>query len=893
MNQDYFYDRCRDWVRTAAPEQQTLAWIGLGHAYATLRRLDAYNKPLLETADEWLVHFQQLRPSLPDQHLTWRVPADHWGSALLDKVLDLSADDLARCVGEAIPDLRGPALRLRVQAADGTLDDKWLVPLHISDTVRIALSFRLWEKRPLASNWPLRVGVLGHGLTNSDAFDYARWGHRFTRILTLGRVHDRCDLLIYPGSGDDLLEDLHTSPLPIRADMVLLRYEGSASVMRRVLDTLQCSGYACFHADDFRALIHRSTGLAHGLAHGFRFDQAWHYTYGANILPHLSDELADRSLAELEEAFRPSGSRRSNRGATLSGNPYHRAWRLARHAREFEHRRKSTDSISRSVERVLQQQSWIMLDGQAWPADRGFLLGRTARIEIRIGPEETLGQNLEEAFPDPDTRFDEPAMLHVWLTEPRQLDAPLHGTIELPPEGPSSVHTFEFIPRAEGDFEARILVLFRGRVLQTALLLGQVSRADVVPRPNRMATPRLGNVIRARMRIDDLRERAQFDLALVENHLPGGEPRLVALSGSAAWVVRGFNANDYHEQLNDILSHVGCTPGRYEQLNSPDSVALLRELAVQGADLREQLIQTSIARPRNNPGIMHLEYIQLVTARDGPTLPLEIVYDFDAPGKGARLCPDWENAEGVCPSSCGGGSKERICPRGFWGVSKVIERHQLSGEHGAGGDFYLQCEPDRAVQSIAIGDKLLLGTSKVLAGSEQQLVEALNAAGITSLHVQDWAAWVDRVTQDNPRLLLCLAHTGGADAYASLEISGQYLRTKEIGREHVCPHPGGQAPIVLLLGCDTVQAGQDFSPHVRRFMAKGAAIVVATSCIVDGDQAAHAATILVDTLCKTAAEKHGSLGECMRTFRRKALAQNIMLALGVMAFGDADWQLTH
>ncbi len=95
-----------------------------------------------------------------------------------------------------------------------------------------------------------------------------------------------------------------------------------------------------------------------------------------------------------------------------------------------------------------------------------------------------------------------------------------------------------------------------------------------------------------------------------------------------------------------------------------------------------------------------------MSTRTDATVPFEFIYDHQVPDDDARVCPNWREAfrQGRCLESCGGGSEKAVCPLGFWGLRKVIERHQVSPELAADGkELFLQSEPGRESADLPLG----------------------------------------------------------------------------------------------------------------------------------------------------------------------------------------------
>ena len=98
-------------------------------------------------------------------------------------------------------------------------------------------------------------------------------------------------------------------------------------------------------------------------------------------------------------------------------------------------------------------------------------------------------------------------------------------------------------------------------------------------------------------------------------------------------------------------------------------------------------------------------------------------------------------------------------------------------------------------------------------------------------------------------------------------------------------------PLVALLGCDTGTTAEDFCYLVRTLQGRGAAVVIGTIATVYGQHAAAVARLLADRLYGSGRNGSECLGEIMRDVKREGLRQDLLMALCLVAFGDADWLL--
>ena len=779
---------------------------------------------------------------------------------------------------------------------------------------------------------------------------------RLTRQFALGRDHAKCDLLVFWGTAQELAEHIHASKGRIKANLLMLidAETPKPETGTALCELVRASGimvldHGASSGDVDLALDRFIVEFSHGLSCDVALRLGVEEQVGVAVI-RLSEELARATLhgvagtlkqefdALPDDAFmrrndavervlrrQPTASdapasagappelsgdkpidmfRKRGVNLDLGGLVFHRdsegATVLADVAESVNGATMPAPLIARRAERFLQQQSFVLPGGDSSPAVpravaiHGFLAGKPAEVGLRIGPQEESWQGLPDAFDGSDLFRDrDAASLTVWLTEPDQLAAPVSAKLELPRDGASAPCTLRFTPRRIGRFEGRVTVLHHGRVLQTALLT-----ADVIEEKDLSSTagpPRLERITPVRHNLGEVRDRRYFDLAIVENHTLAGAPRTVALSPDRAWIADASALIVHLGKISKLLTKVAQSAADYvDGIEGEAGKQVLIDLARSGSSLHALLMGEQLNRPENNAFMAGKEYIQIVSMRS-ETLPLEFAYDFPTPRKGAALCEHWRDAVGAgkCDASCGGGTVERVCPMGFWGLSKVIERHQLSYEHRVGGkQYFLQSEPTRQSDAIMVGGPVVFsGSSRIKADALDKVRAALVAApGVEAVLVQTWEQWATEVAARNPGLILSMPHTDGSDLDVSLEISAQTIESIDLTDNHVCPRPAGRPPIVVLLGCDVAAHSEVFSQHVAVFNHKGAAVVLATVATVASSHAAEVAALLATELLKER-DHPFRLGEAIRAVKRQSLLNNLIMPLCVVAYGDADWRI--
>ena len=555
-----------------------------------------------------------------------------------------------------------------------------------------------------------------------------------------------------------------------------------------------------------------------------------------------------------------------------------------------------------AVPRHVQQKSFRKQAGEFVEERSRYVVGQPVMVQVFIGPKRHDSIAAPTAFPEdklPKNR--DTHRLQVVFHEPRQFDQPMLGEILLPRQGDSNSAEFVFTPRAEGQFEGRISVVHRGRVLQTVLLHTQVAAAlGKAPETARGIT--LDDEAHVRHDWSDLGKRRQFDLAIVLNHTHTGEATLTGVTGQRAWATNLDGIEQPVRKLNELISAVAHSVADYgDGLDQGENPALLVKLARVGTNLYSLLYKDQLkdlATDGFDVGDASVTYLQVVSARPDAVVPLEFMYDFNAPDPGATVCPQHREAlaMGRCPDPCARTSQPRahVCPMGFWGLKKVIERHIFDPKAAApaGAQVVVQVEVIEGRDRLDLSAGALVGHSQEVKAAEVvDLVRSLGATlGSNVPVVKDWDDWMATVKNRHPALLVAFPHNEGKEEDVLLEIGGKKLFTLDLPRDYVRTSEGSP-PVVFLLGCDVAGTAQDFSSHIRYFRQAGAAVVVSTIATVFGAHAVRVGEAIVARLVQTAEPDKIRIGEAIRDAKRAALLDSVPMALCVVAFGDADWRL--
>ncbi|HEY0788388.1 MAG TPA: hypothetical protein VGE86_07070, partial [Thermoanaerobaculia bacterium] len=334
-----------------------------------------------------------------------------------------------------------------------------------------------------------------------------------------------------------------------------------------------------------------------------------------------------------------------------------------------------------------------------------------------------------------------------------------------------------------------------------------------------------------------------------------------------------------------------------EGLKGEKGRALLVQLAQHGGAMKI-FLDESLGDPSNTPAAAAREYVQIVSMSSSTVVPLEFVYDFTVPEDDAKVCPKWLAAakRGEWLAKCEDDESGRtVCPLGFWGLTKVIERHAatpgLSADEKA---LYIQSEPTRDTPALRLGGVVVLGSSKRVPAKNVKALRKIVAkhCGAEPQLAKSWSDWEKLVKGNRPNLLLALPHTEGSKTNVTVEIGdGVNVKSITLRDTHVFPPPreGGQPPVVALIGCDTSGTADDYGSHVRLFRARGAGIVIGTIATVFGEHAATVAGKLVEGMLPSENGSPVRLGELIRDIRRRSLVEGLFMPLCLVAYGDADW----
>ena len=796
--------------------------------------------------------------------------------------------------------------------------------------------------------WPLRVAAFADDFGDlglEHLSDEAVWpANRLAQPRVLGREWARAEALIVRADARSALARILSLAHRIRAGLVLLvtPLDVSWRSLRPHLDALmvetQAGGLAVVQWPPAESFVQAFNQWMNELSHAAPLDLAFGRAFGAGrSMLGLDPRLLQ--AAALPRAMQAIAGRLERMSATVdlhlppeTAERIRMSWTRSRPPRELAHELKTraaardisfgsesagasaiveletaTQGAERTLAteetpRYLQGDVYRFAESETVKETRGLVLHARHALDVFI--DAAAAGTLVADVPVPDRDIDwgaqESVSLQVMLAEPNQWDEPLRGTIELPRHGRSSTHRFVFTPNKAGPFHGRVTLYYRGRILQTALLETSVlaSPADLPSTTGKAPGIVLRVEAALRRSFATLAERRRFDACIACNHTVTRQAALTAAGKDGAYIASTGDLKNALANISGLLTQVAQDADRYRKgLKSKANAELLGSLAVEGNALYRKIVLDYIDRSTAAKAIRDSDYLQIVTMEPDAIVPLEFIYDYALPKENAKVCPHAVEAlrNGACPTTCRPmqSPAEHVCPLGFWGLRKVIERHIHVPELNKAAKVVVS-EPIAGRDALSLKGRTLVGMSEqVESPSDRALVEGLKKickTGVTT--ARNWTEWTAAISKDNPVMLVALPHTGGTAAGITLEIGGDTKRSNYIDGTYV--HVGSTpAPLTVLLGCDTANTADTsaYLHHVEVFRQADAALVVGTVATVLGKHAADMAERLIEGLAGAIRSRPGRFGEVLLRAKRTAVADSLMIGLCLVAFGDADWKI--
>jgi len=516
-------------------------------------------------------------------------------------------------------------------------------------------------------------------------------------------------------------------------------------------------------------------------------------------------------------------------------------------------------------------------------------------LQVRIGFE---GDDFKNAagefdaaavFEDSDKAKEEIILQFLSNTSTEQQ----YATIELPRFGNSTATDFSFRTNKKNDpFEAEILAYHNNRLLQHMHF--SAATVDGNPLENGVAQ-QLTVIFCTRKNLGGLNQRTEFTASLVLDLNRNQEATLNGMAGKKALnLPLKADCRDILLLMKGRLQKALGNPAKHPaDLMAEGNQELLRFLARKGYLLHSKYFRFA-ELPEGN--------IQLVTA-DPEYLPVEFVYTLPAPDKeNSVICPNAVAAlkEGKC---CGSKRAtiphaEHICPFGFWGLSRVIERHNYGKAGDATPNYCLRSEPTDGRASLQVLQKAVFAASKrvdqVEPNTIAQLEKLITFHAGQNLTVPSWKEWRQTVEVARPDSMILVVHIEkDEDEENQLEIGDRdFVLQGDIGTDVLLKDNLKPAPFVIVFGCESTNLESPGFDISSQFMVEGAAIVVSNFTKLKGN---HAKDLINDLLSfiQENNKRESLFGETALKLRQHLLAEGKIVGLTLIAQGDADWKIKN
>lgn len=469
-------------------------------------------------------------------------------------------------------------------------------------------------------------------------------------------------------------------------------------------------------------------------------------------------------------------------------------------------------------------------------------------------------------------------------------------SISLPSEGSSTRAVFTITtPEVSGEVDLRIVVLYGVRFLQSGVLRG------VVGQPYEFT---VDAVVRGDTESLDL--ASKHDMAVLVDAAGPEEDRLTVLHKGATPVSFSMRPAELRE-IVEAFDRLVDDPERTEGYGSDGYAELLIHLASIGHRLFGELFGKNGAVTSERAGELRAaDRVSVLTTRAGDVVPLELVYDRDlrvnrALGRPGRICPRAPHSAhpDECATKCpDGGSADVVCPWGFWGIRKVIERHAIHDLSPGGEGMALAISPSVERHSVPIGSIIAAASDRADHNDARVWTAAQAELPPGTVLVSNWRdlfTTADRMHQagDGPDVVALVVHN----------VRDEYRSWLEIGTDDRFPLTDSFAPllvehrrrnpIVLMLGCATARGAAPMFEAPAVLLGQGAPAVIATLNVVRARHLVPVAVRLLTELYDCAAQGGDSalVGETLRRARQRCLLLGHGVALGVIGFGDTDWAI--
>lgn len=512
-------------------------------------------------------------------------------------------------------DLQEARIRFEVTGRD-LAKNLWFIEQLSTPQVRATSAYcRIHQElTEIVWDWPLRVGLLNDQPSRQlrsqleALYDLHPWVEKLAKIVDFQTGETECDLLVLPQNLRSALTAVLQAPRALNTDCVLVlgRFEDTELRSLSLLDALRtqsrASGIALTYVpptftkqrEPLQAIWFKE--FIRHVSHNQPIDVALYRACrdrDVNVSTPLlfatkelvSSSLVTRRIEQFSHDIFWAASRSYIRAPSEDEIGYD-SYRILREKNlQWDH---ESDTASDFVEvkeeaqselskaplpppkhRWIQTEVWEHGEGGQRPIKHFLHSKTTYKVVVFIGTPSAHSISADKLFNEEDLPPNKNEHeLIVNFSEPQISPGPQVATIVLPKEGNSSPCNFYIhIPSGIVAINARIAILHRNRILQTALLKASVQEIETANvEGEETIQVVVESVIRPGMR--DLSSRTWFDGAFILNHAADGTAQITKSVGKRVTRVQIANLSPTIRWFDDKITEVAEKWKKFESLTS-------------------------------------------------------------------------------------------------------------------------------------------------------------------------------------------------------------------------------------------------------------------------------------------------------------------------------------
>lgn len=515
-------------------------------------------------------------------------------------------------------------------------------------------------------------------------------------------------------------------------------------------------------------------------------------------------------------------------------------------------------------------QARVTIADRKAPLTSGFIGGARHQVAVRIAARRSAG-TIENLEPFPLRA----GVLSVMFHLRGGAAAPVVRELRLRAKGatawtdPVTLRLPKATPK-NTSATIEIVVLHRGRAVQTALLSGPLLNAPGSGRGLRFD-------VDAPTPLSALADRSPAQGTLIVSVSARGRP-VILDPHSDGLTLDSAGIRAASDEVRRILLGALADP----PVNLAEAAGPLTQLAVRGSGLHTQM-EASGRSDLDKAAWIHVVMLGVAD------LPFELTYTHPMPDNDTQVpvCGPALGGATQCADRCSDRDRsDRVCPFGFWATSKVVERrHHVPGRHGGPANARVNITDGVVVATSVRTDRADPTASQRIAGAFSALVPPGH-----SWRTPDWTSLAARMRSGpEPSVLVLVTHT---TPDKKVEVGNEIRETHRVDKRLINPDGHEPGPIVLSLGCDTALLDAGFATWVQTLQAARASVVMSAIAPIPG----HAIADFIELLCVALRDELASpgrhrLGEAMTAARQRTIASGGLLALALTTTGDGDIEL--